>query len=104
MTGFNYTWNALDLRDGEKKATNYTGKYSTFIFTQRAQEMIKQHDKSKVTWSAIPSFGVEGLSKILDFGYFALVANWVKTRNPEAMLQEPVYLDITANCLIKQAF
>ncbi len=52
--------------------------------------------------SAIPRFCVEGLPKILDFGYFVLIWQQTgkKTRNPEAELQGPVYLDMTANCLI----
>ncbi|XP_072036042.1 arylsulfatase B-like isoform X2 [Amphiura filiformis] len=49
MAGFSpgKEWNALDLRDGEKKATNYSGKYSTHVFTERVQEVIEQHDLSK---------------------------------------------------------
>ena len=48
MKGFDHM-SALDLRDGEKKADNYTGQYSAFIFTDRAQQLIKQHNTSKVT-------------------------------------------------------
>ncbi len=55
-----------------------------------------------MTYSAIPRFCVEGLPKILDFGYFALI--WWQTHkkqeSPEAELQGPVYLDRTADCLI----
>ncbi len=51
------------------------------------------------TLSAVPRFCVEGVPKSLDFGYFALV--WCQTEKQEAGLQGPVYLDRTANCLIK---
>ena len=51
--------------------------------------------------SAIHTFCVEGLLKILDFGYFVLIW-WQtdKTRNFEADFQGSVYLDRTVNCLI----
>ncbi len=48
MPHSNHSFNALDLRDGEKKADNYSRHYSTYIFTERGQQMIKQHDTSKV--------------------------------------------------------
>ncbi len=45
---------------------------------------------------------MEGLPKILDFGYFVPI--WwqtdTKTRNSEAELQGPVSLDRAENCLI----
>ncbi len=48
---------------------------------------------------------MEGIPKILDFGYIVLM--WWQTEkktqqktNPEPELQKPVYLDKTANCVI----
>ena len=40
-------WTGLDFRDGVEPATNYNGKYSTNVFTERAQNIIEQHDISK---------------------------------------------------------
>lgn len=39
---------ALDLRDGEAVATNYTGMYSTELFSQRAISIIESHPSTKV--------------------------------------------------------
>ena len=36
----------LDLRDNMEVAKNYSGKYSTHIFAERAQEIITNHAKS----------------------------------------------------------
>ncbi|CAJ1070448.1 arylsulfatase B-like [Xyrichtys novacula] len=38
---------ALDLRDGEEVASNYTGVYSTHLFSQKAIEMVAQRAPAK---------------------------------------------------------
>ncbi len=43
---------------------------------------------------------MEGLPKILDLGLHLFGGKLIKTRNPEAELQEPVYLVRTPNRLI----
>ena len=45
-------------------------------------------------------FCVEGPTKILDFGYFVLIW-WQTGKKQEILMQGPIYLDITANGLIK---
>ncbi|XP_051533633.1 arylsulfatase B-like isoform X1 [Myxocyprinus asiaticus] len=47
ITPLNGTRCALDLRDGEDVATRYTGQYSTELFTQRATDIIQQHQANK---------------------------------------------------------
>lgn len=44
----NVTRCALDLRDGEDVAVNYTGQYSTELFAQRAADIITRHPPEKV--------------------------------------------------------
>lgn len=44
----NVTRCALDLRDGEDVASNYTGQYSTELFAQRATDIITRHPPEKV--------------------------------------------------------
>ncbi|CAL1272787.1 unnamed protein product [Larinioides sclopetarius] len=39
--------NGLDFHDDDKNVWNYTGHYSTEIFTNKAKEVIHAHDKSK---------------------------------------------------------
>ncbi|KAK7142986.1 hypothetical protein R3I93_014212 [Phoxinus phoxinus] len=39
----NVTRCALDLRDGEDPAANYTGQYSTELFSQRAEDIVTRH-------------------------------------------------------------
>ncbi len=47
---------------------------------------------------------MKDMPKILDLGYFVLIWEWSKliiyTRNHEADVPEPIYLNRTANCLI----
>ncbi|TRY84223.1 hypothetical protein DNTS_026644 [Danionella cerebrum] len=43
ITPLNLSRCALDLRDGEEVAVNFTGQYSTELFTQRATQIITGH-------------------------------------------------------------
>ncbi|XP_073680740.1 arylsulfatase B-like [Garra rufa] len=47
ITPLNVSRCALDLRDGEDVANNYTGLYSTELFTQRATDIITRHTPEK---------------------------------------------------------
>ncbi|XP_022099670.1 arylsulfatase B-like [Acanthaster planci] len=39
-------WQGYDFRENEIVAWNYTGHYSTTVFTQRAQDIIRQHSQT----------------------------------------------------------
>jgi hypothetical protein len=39
----NPTFCGIDFRSNQKVATNYSGQYSTHVFTDRAIDIIKQH-------------------------------------------------------------
>uniref|UniRef100_UPI00358EB106 arylsulfatase B-like isoform X7 n=1 Tax=Myxine glutinosa TaxID=7769 RepID=UPI00358EB106 len=47
IPGTNITPCALDLRDGDTVARNYSGYYSAHLFTKRAERIIAQHDPKK---------------------------------------------------------
>ncbi|XP_031433876.1 arylsulfatase B-like [Clupea harengus] len=47
ISELNLTRCALDLREGEEVASGYTGTYSTHLFTQKAIDLIGQHDPTK---------------------------------------------------------
>ncbi|XP_071489134.1 arylsulfatase B-like [Diadema antillarum] len=53
---FNFTkgWEGLDLRDNLQPTKNYSGIYSTHLFAMRAQDIIKQHDKSMPLFLYVP--------------------------------------------------
>ena len=41
-------WTGWDLRENEEPVHDYEGIYSTHLFTQKAQKIIEEHDKTKV--------------------------------------------------------
>ncbi|XP_071484505.1 arylsulfatase B-like [Diadema antillarum] len=56
-----------DLRDNEEQvADQYTGQYSTLIFTQRAEQIIRNHDASKPLFLYVPFQAVHGPLQALD--------------------------------------
>ncbi|XP_072372097.1 arylsulfatase B isoform X1 [Scyliorhinus torazame] len=50
----NVTRCALDLRNGEQAAPGYTDKYSTHLFTQKAIELLSQHDSAQPLFLYLP--------------------------------------------------
>ncbi|XP_068562617.1 arylsulfatase B-like isoform X2 [Cebidichthys violaceus] len=47
ISALNLTRCALDLREGEEVATEYTGAYSTELFSQKASSIIENHNSNK---------------------------------------------------------
>ncbi|KTG47075.1 hypothetical protein cypCar_00030664 [Cyprinus carpio] len=60
ITPLNVTRCALDLRDGEDAAVNYTGLYSTELFTQRATDIITRHTPEKPLFLYVALQAVHG--------------------------------------------
>ena len=50
----NYTMKGYDLHQDEDPVEQYKGQYSTHLFTEKAIDVINNHDKSKVRRSCDP--------------------------------------------------
>ncbi|XP_071489105.1 arylsulfatase B-like [Diadema antillarum] len=61
---FAKNWQGLDLRDNLQPAKNYSGIYSTHLFAMRAQDVIRQHDRSMPLFLYVPFQAVHGPLKV----------------------------------------
>ena len=46
---FGSEWCGIDLRENEDRAVNYSGQYSTHLFTEKATEVIRAHAEKQAT-------------------------------------------------------